>query len=185
MTIGDAFTLLIPALLLLLAVGAFAPQIEQAVYRLYSDEEGSAAERSRAVAEIARLHAERGRQLADLRAELSRLDDRIADLQRERAGLLAQEKTMGDAAANFVAEAGYPTAASQGFYFKFEGPAKEMPFAGLASVATSLSGRRQARIVVWGLGPAEAQNFATNWAGENARMLTMRPFAGRLFWLEV
>jgi hypothetical protein len=83
-----------------------------------------------------------------------------------------------------VAEAGYPTAGAQGQYILLEGKARELPFCGLASVETALSARRRVRLVVWGMGPAEAQSFAMNWAGSEARLLAIRPFDGLLLWHE-
>jgi len=184
MTITDAFILVIPALLLLLGVGAFAAQIERAAYYLHGTEDAPAQPGGRSAADIARLHQERSRDLAKVRDRVSELDDRIADLQRERANLLGQEQALVDVSANFVAEVGFPSAGAQGQFIKLEGKSKEMPFAGLASVATALSGRRRVRLVVWGMGPAEAQNFAMTWAGDDARMIAMRPFEGTLFWHE-
>ncbi|HEX6957009.1 MAG TPA: hypothetical protein VF194_03410 [Ferrovibrio sp.] len=184
MAFGDAFILVIPVLLLLLAVGAMASRIEQAGYHLYGTEADKTDADGRTPRELGKLHGERSMELARLRQEAAELDQRIAEAQRERANLLAQEQNLGNAAANFVAEAGYPTHGALGFYCKLDGPATVMPFAGLASAATAMSGKRLVRLVVWGLGQAEAQNFAMNWAGEGARLLTMRPFEGTLFWHE-
>lgn len=184
MSLSDAFLLVVPALLLLIGVGAFAAQIERIGYRLHGIEEAITTQAGQSPGEISALHAERSREVARLRNVAAELEDDIAALQRERANLLGQPQALADVTSNFVAEAGYPTAGAQGQYMVLEGKAKDMPFCGFASLETPLSARRRLRLVVWGMGPAEAQSFATGWAGEEARLITIRPFEGRLFWHE-
>ena len=184
MSLSDAFFLVLPALLLLLGVGAFATQIERLGYSLHGIEDVVTTDAGQSASEIAALHAERSREAARLRGLTSDLEDEIAALQRERASLLGQPQALADVTANLVAEAGYPTAGAQGQYIVLEGKAKDMPFAGLASLSTPLSARRRVRLIVWGMGPAEAQGFAQNWGGDESRLIAIRPFDGQLFWHE-
>jgi hypothetical protein len=185
MSLADAFLMILPALLLLLAVGAFATHIERLGYGLHGFETAVTTGAGQSATQIATLHAERSRDVARLRETAANLEDEIAALQRERASLLGKPQAMADMAANLAAEAGYPTAAAQGQYVVLEGRAKDMPFCSPASFDTALSARRRIRLVIWGMGPAEAQNFAMNWAGNDARLVTIRPFDGLLFWHEV
>jgi hypothetical protein len=185
MSLSDAFLMVLPALLLLLAVGAFATQIEHAGFHLHGIEEAVTTKSGQSAGEISQLHAERSREAARLREQAANLEEEIAALQRERASLLGKPQAMADASANMVGEAGYPTVGAQGQYIMMEGKAKEMPFCGLSSTDTALSARRRLRLVIWGMGPAEAQNFAMSWAGSEARLLSIRPFEGRLFWHEI
>ncbi|MFN4311410.1 MAG: hypothetical protein ACK4FK_12565 [Ferrovibrio sp.] len=183
MTLTDAFILVIPALLLLLAAGGLATHIERMAYYLY-DAGDMTSINGMSPPQLQVRHGECRREQERLRVLLADMDEHIESLQRERASLLGQERALADVTKNFVAEAGYPTVGALGYYIKMEGPSKEMPFAGLASVATSLSGRRQVRLVTWGLAQVEAQNFAMNWAGDGARIVNVRPFEGRLLWHE-
>ncbi|WP_409767512.1 hypothetical protein [Ferrovibrio sp.] len=183
MTLTDAFILVIPALLLLLAAGGLAPHIERMAYYLH-DSGDLRQINGMTPAQLEARHGECRREQERLRVLIADMDDHIEGLQRERANLLGQERALADITANFVAEAGYPTVGALGYFIKLEGPSKEMPFAGLASTATALSGRRQVRLVTWGLAQLEAQNFAMNWAGDGARLVAVRPFEGRLLWHE-
>ncbi|WP_300301089.1 hypothetical protein [Ferrovibrio sp.] len=183
MTLTDAFILVIPALLLLLGAGALAPHIERMAYYLHDAGELRTVN-GMAPHQIETTHGESRRELERLRVLVADIGEHIESLQKERASLLGQERALADVTANFVAEVGYPTVGALGYFIKMEGPSKEMPFAGLASVATALSGRRQVRLVTWGLAQVEAQNFAMNWGGDGMRILNVRPFEGRLLWHE-
>ena len=182
MTFADAFILVLPALAVLLAAGWLGGYIEGWAYQLHGakDTAGTGLKHAQVEGEYNEARRELGK-LRDRRAEL---ESELAEVHKERAALAGQEQTMANAAKNFVAEAGYPTQGQQGFFIKFDGPATMMPFAGLASVKMAISGRRQVRLVVWGLAAAEARAFAANWAGEGASLTLMRPFDGKLFWHE-
>lgn len=182
MTFADAFILVLPALAVLLAAGWLSGYIENAAYRLHGakDTTGSSLKPAQVEADFAAARHALGR-LRDRRGEL---DNDLAEMHKERAALAGQEQAMASVIKNFVAEAGYPTQGQQGFFVKLDGPATIMPFAGLASVKMAIGGRRQVRLVIWGLGAAEARAFAMNWAGEDSTLSLMRPFEGRLFWHE-
>lgn len=183
MDVMDGFFLVLLALLLLLAAGGMAAQVEKLGYYLASSE--AAAKGDRTHIEVEARHSELRREQERLMALVKQQAEHIDGLEKERASLLGQERSMADMQANFVAEAGYPQPGAEGHYFLLEGPAKDMPFAGLASHASAFSSRRRVRLVVWGLGPVEAQKFAAGWGGEQARMIAQRPFTGRLFWHEL
>ncbi len=182
MTFADAFILVLPALAILLAAGWLGGYIENAAYRLHGAKE--TAETGLKPAQVEGAYNEARRELGLLRDRRGDLENELAEIHKERASLAGQEQMMANAAKNFVAEAGYPTQGQQGFYVKLDGPAAAMPFAGLASLKMAIGGRRQVRIVIWGLGPAEAKAFATSWAGDGASLTLMRPFDGKLFWHE-
>lgn len=178
MTIEGAFVLIAMAMVVLLAAGGLASYIEGAVYRAIRDSGEAPPE------QLDRTYSELRLAQAKLRDQKAQLDDRLAKLQKERASLLDQERRMADRNNNLVAEAGYPAPGSPGYYLKLEGPAAAMPFAGLASLQLPIGGRRQVRLVVWGVGPVEARNIAETWAGEEARVTVMREFSGKLYWQE-
>ena len=182
MTFADAFILVLPALAVLLAAGWLGGYIERTAYRLHGAKD--TATTGLKPAQVEGAFNEARRELIQLRDRRAELENELAEIHKERASLAGQEQTMANAAKNFVAEAGYPTQGQQGFYIKFDGPATMMPFAGLASVKMAIGGRRQVRLVVWGLAAAEARAFAANWAGEGASLTLMRPFDGKLFWHE-
>ncbi len=117
-------------------------------------------------------------------AEPGAVDDDLAAQIKERANLQDQERRLADRQNNLVAEAGAPAPGLPGFYFRIEGPAAVMPFAGLASVPTAMGGRRRVRLVVWAATPDAAQAVALNFTGEGARVIDQRPFDGKLFWHE-
>ncbi|HLT76767.1 MAG TPA: hypothetical protein VKZ87_05215 [Ferrovibrio sp.] len=182
MTFADAFILVLPALAVLLAAGWLSGYIENVAYRMHGAQ--GLGDSGLKPAEIEGEYNEARRQMGLLRERRTELESDLADLHKERAFLASQEQAMADLHKNFVAEAGYPVNGQQGFYFKMDGRAAAMPFAGLASMQMAIGGRRQVRLIVWGMGPAEARNFATSWAGEGASLTLMRPFEGRLFWHE-
>lgn len=182
MTFADAFILVLPALAVLLAAGWLSGYIENVAYRMHGAQ--GTGESGLKPAQIEGEYNEARQQLGKLRERRTELEQDLSELHKERAFLAGQEQAMASTHKNFVAEAGYPTQGQQGFYIKMDGPASVMPFAGLASVQMAIGGRRQVRLIVWGLGPAEARAFAINWAGEGASLTLMRPFDGRLFWHE-
>lgn len=177
-----ALLLVVPAMLLLLAAGGLAGYIEAAVYQLYSSGNGSgeAARQANLQADYSRRRSE----FAALRDEKAQLDADLAIQIKERANLQDQERRLADRQNNHVAEAGYPAPGTPGFYFRIEGPAAVMPFAGLASVATAMGGKRRVRLVVWAANIEAAQAVALNWAGDGSKVIDVRPFAGKLFWHE-
>lgn len=183
MTFADAFILVLPALAVLLAAGWLSGYIENVAYRMHGSQ-GSIGDGGLKPAQIEGEYNEARQQLGQLRERRTELEHNLSELHKERAFLAGQEQAMASIHKNFVAEAGYPTQGQQGFFIKMDGPAAAMPFAGLASVQMAIGGRRQVRLVVWGLAAAEARAFATNWAGEGASLTLMRPFDGRLFWHE-
>lgn len=184
MSLSDAFLMVLPALLLLLAVGTLASQIERLGYSLHGIEEAVTTQAGQSASAVNTLHTERSREANRLRNMAADLEDEIGALQRERANLLNQPQTLANAGGNMVAEVGYPAIGTEGQYIVMEGRAKEMPFCGLASLATPLSARRRVRLVIWGMSQTEARAFAGNWAGSEGRILTIRPFEGTLFWHE-
>lgn len=182
MTFADAFILVLPALAIMLTAGWLGGYIERSAYRLHGAKD--AADSGLKPAQIEGEYHEARRELGLLRDRRAEVENELSEIHKERASLAGQEQTMANAAKNLVAEAGYPTQGQQGFFIKLDGPATVMPFAGLASLKMAIGGRRQVRLVVWGLGPAEARAFAANWAGDDASLTLMRPFEGKLFWHE-
>ncbi len=178
-----AFLLVVPALLLLLAAGALASWIERIAYGWAIGAESLSNEHHEN-ARVEREHAEKRTTFARLRDTKAELDAEIAMARKERASLQDQERRLADRQENLVSEAGYPVPGGKGFYVKLEGPAAAMPFAGLSSIPTDFGGRRRVRMVVWAIGPAEAQAVALNWAGGDAKLVSIRPFSGTLFWHE-
>jgi hypothetical protein len=173
--------LVVPAMLVLLAAGGLAGYIEKAVYQL------NAAAISGETARQAQLQADYSRrrsEFARLRDEKAELDADLAAQMKERANLQDQVRRLADRQSNLVAEAGYPAPGLPGFYFRIEGPAAVMPFAGLASVPTATGGKRRVRLVVWAATLDAAQAVAMNWAGDGTKVIDQRPFAGKVFWHE-
>jgi hypothetical protein len=178
----DALLLVVPAMLLLLAAGGLAGYIEAAVYQLNSS--GLGAGDAMRQAQMQGEYNQRRSDFAALRDDKARLDEDLAQLMKERANLQGQERRLADRQNNMVAEAGYPAPGTPGFYFRIEGPATVMPFAGLASVPTAMGGKRRVRLVVWAANMESAQALALNWAGDGAKVIDSREFAGKLFWHE-
>lgn len=180
----EIFILVVPAMLLLLAAGAFAGAIERIAYNLASgatDLSSDATANAQAEYDYNQRRAEFVR-LRDIKADL---DSQINLARKERAKLQDQERRLADREKNLVAEAGYPSPAGTGFLLTLEGPAAAMPFAGPASIATDFGGRRRVRLVVWASGMAEAEAVAMNWGGTDAKLVSSRPFSGTVFWHEV
>lgn len=139
-----------------------------------------------------------GRSIAEIDADYSRVYGELTDarnnrqmaerdfetLTKERARLADTERSMKDKEKNLVAEIGFPMPGAVGFYFKFDGPATQMPFAGLASQPGVVGGRRVVRLVVWNYADDEALRRAKIWAGDSATILLGRPFTGKLVWTE-
>jgi hypothetical protein len=178
-----AFLIVVPAILLLLAAGSMASAIERIAYSWAIGAE-SLTDEHLVNAKVEREHAQKRTEFARLRDTKASLDSEIAIARKERANLQGQERRLADRQENLVSEAGIPAPGSKGFYIRLEGPAAMMPFAGLSSVATAFGGRRHVRMVVWAVGPAEAQALATNWAGTDGKLIFIRPFTGTLFWHE-
>lgn len=177
-----ALLLVVPAMLLLLAAGGLAAYIEAAVYQLNAA--GLGAGEATRQAQLQSDYSRRRSEFASLRDEKAQLDGDLAAQIKERANLQDQERRLADRQNNLVAEAGYPAPGVPGFYFRIEGPASVMPFAGLASLPTAMGGRRRVRLVVWAATFEAAQAVALNWAGDGAKVVDQRPFEGKLFWHE-
>lgn len=178
------FLLVVPAMLLLLAAGALAGPIERMVYNIAS---GASDLHSDATAN-AQVEYDYNKRRADfvrLRDTKADLDIQINMARKERAKLQDQERRLADREKNLVAEAGYPVPGGSGFLLTLEGPAADMPFAGPASIPTSLGGKRRVRLVVWASGMAEAEAVAMNWGGTDAKLISARPFGGLVYWHEV
>lgn len=182
MDAGSALLLVVPAMLVLLAAGGLAGYIEVAVYQLNAS--GLGAGEATQQAQLQSDYSRKRSELASLREDKARLDDELASQIKERASLQDQERRLADRQNNMVAEAGYPAPGVPGFYFRIEGPASVMPFAGLASLPTAMGGRRRVRLVVWAATYEAAQAVALNFSGEGARVIDQRPFDGKLFWHE-
>lgn len=180
----EALLLVVPAMLLLLAAGGLAGFIENAVWQMVRGG-GQLAQDAERETRLQVQYSDRRSELARLRDEKAQLDADIAIQMKERASLQDQERRMADRQNNQVAESGYPAPGLNGYYFRIEGPASVMPFAGLASLATAMGGRRRVRLVVWAGNMTSAQAIAMTWAGDGARMIGARDFSGRLFWHEV
>lgn len=180
----EALLLVMPAMLLLLAAGGLAGFIEKAVYQ-FARARGLLSEDAGREVRLQSSYGERRTELARLRETRAGLENDIALQMKDRANLQDQERRMADRQANQVAEAGYPAPGLNGYYFRIEGPAAVMPFAGLASQATSMGGRRLIRLVVWAGSLENAQAIAQSWAGDGTRINSVREFSGRLFWHEV
>lgn len=178
----DALLLVVPAMLVLLAAGGLASYIEAAVYQLYASGVGSGDATRQA--QMQSDYSRRRTDFASLRDEKAQLDADLAMLMKERANLQDQERRLGDRQNNLVAEAGYPAPGTPGFYFRIEGPAAVMPFAGLASLPTAMGGKRRVRLVVWAANMEAAQALATNWVGDGTKVIDSREFAGKVFWHE-
>ncbi|WP_341894098.1 hypothetical protein [Ferrovibrio terrae] len=184
MDAGEALLLVVPAMLLLLAAGGLAGYIENAIYQLYrggGDGEDNAENQAR----MQGTYNQQRTEFARLRDEKARLEEDLAELMKERANLQGQQRRMADRQNNLVAEAGYPAPGTNGFYFRIEGPAAVMPFAGMASLPTAMGGKRRVRLVVWAGNMEAAQAIAMNWTGDDGRVIDAREFAGKLFWHEV
>lgn len=180
----DIFFLVVPAMLLLLAAGAFAGAIERIAYNLASGATDLSADAT-ANAQAEYDYNQRRSEFVRLRDTKAELDSQTNMARKERAKLQDQERRLADRDKNLVAEAGYPSPSGPGFLLTLEGPASAMPYAGPASVATDFGGRRRVRLVVWASGLAEAEAVAMNWGGTDAKLVSTRPFAGTVFWHEV
>jgi hypothetical protein len=179
----EALLLVVPAMFLLLAAGGLASYIEAAVYQFCGSDALSGELMSQA--RLEGDYNQRRTDLGRLRDEKARLDEDVAAQMKERANLQDQERRMADRQKNLVAEAGYPAPGTPGFYFRIEGPAAVMPFAGLASLPTAMGGKRRVRLVVWAANMESAQALVQNWAGDGSKVIDARQFAGKLFWHEV
>ncbi len=174
--------LVVPAMLVLLAAGGLAGYIEVAVYQLNASDLGTGEATKQA--QLQSDYSRRRSELASLRDEKAQLDSDLAIQIKERASLQDQERRLADRQNNMVAEAGAPAPGLPGFYFRIEGPASVMPFAGLASLPTAMGGRRRVRLVVWAATLDAAQAVALNFGGDGARVVDQRPFDGKLYWHE-
>lgn len=177
----SAFALVVPAMLVLLATGALAGHIERAVYQFAA---AGPSDEATGGALLESKFSKSRLEFTRLRDERARLEEELAQMQKERASLADQERQLADRQKNFVSEVNYPTPGASGFYFKIEGPSAVMPFAGIASQATALGGKRHVRLIVWGMAQTEAQNMALNWAGNDGKIILAREFSGSLFWHE-
>lgn len=182
MNADTAMLLVVPAILVLLAAGGLAGYIEVAVYQLNAS--GIGAGEATKQAQLQSDYSRRRSEFARLRDEKAQLDDELAVQIKERANLQDQERRLADRQNNMVAEAGYPAPGVPGFYFRIEGPASVMPFAGLASVPTAIGGKRRLRLVVWAATMEAAQAVALNFAGDGAKVVDQRSFEGKLYWHE-
>lgn len=183
MDIGDFFFLVAPALLFLLISGWIADAAGRLTYEIgvaTAQTDGGQQELLKAQTDLASLRASMDRLLARKAA----IQREVGERHRTRAMLAAQAERLADAERNFVAEIGYPRPHSAGHYAKLEGPAAAMPFAGLASQATVVGGRRQARLVIWDADFATAQLAAYDWGGPDCKLVAFRPFNGFLYWHE-
>lgn len=175
----DLILMTLGALVLLLAAGWLAEQVEKFVFTMHREKPNAASTR-KAMQTVEALVTQRRAVFAKLRLQQEQLDRSLDAAQKESNELKRHRMRMTDPQATFVVEMGYPGVGVPGFYVRAEGPALMMPYTGFSSAAGVVGGRRFARAMIWGLGPAEAQKLAENWAGEDGRLAVFRPFTGQL-----
>jgi len=182
--ITEAILLLLPAVAILFLASALAENIENLIYRMVRDAGRSEAEAQRAQQAMESVRRSRA-ELAELMATAEANEKAITELKEQREKLILTAVRMTDPAEYAVAEIGYPTPGETGYYARIEGPALVVPFAGIASSPTVLGGRRTARLVIWGRGPAEAQRMAVEWGAPDGKITAFRPFTGTLKQIEL
>jgi len=179
MDLTDTAILIVPALVALLAAGMLADKIELWAFSMRRASAVDPATRA-AAQDTERQVAQRRAELATLKDKHQKLTDDIDKIKKETVKLKEEERAMADASTHIVAEFGYPQPRGTGYYAAIDGPAIAMPYTSLASAPTILGGRRRLRLVIWGLGPTEAERAAKELAGNEAALARFRPFHGSL-----
>lgn len=171
--------LLVPAVIIIVSVSALADHIETLVFNLVRESGRSTDEAARAQEALEKVRQARS-EMSDLRDQVEANEKEISKLKEQRETLSLQGEKMSDPSENAVAEIGYPSPGDTGYYARVEGPALALPFAGVASSSTAVGGRRSARIIIWGRGPAESERMVQEWILPDGKVTLFRPFTGIL-----
>jgi len=179
LAIGNSFLYVLPALFLMIGVGVIADKLERIVFDMRRKATATPEQRQRIQAIEQRSRDQMARVSKMKETAIAAKTD-IEKQREEMRRLRAVEARFTESSKRIVGEIGQPERGAQAFFAILEGPANSLPFSTIASIPTKIATRRRFRVVIWGMGPLQAERLAQELGGPDSQLVRIRPFHGKL-----
>lgn len=179
LAIGNSFLYVLPALFLMIGVGIIADRLERIVFDIRRKATATPEQRQRMLAIEQRSRDQMAR-VNKMKETAVAAKTEIEKHKEEMSRLRAVETRFTESNRRIVGEIGQPERGSPAFFAILEGPANSLPFSSIASLPTKIATRRRFRVVIWGMGPLQAERLAQELGGPDSQLIRIRPFNGKL-----